>query len=128
MPDADIGRGFRDVDHSGESSEFVSYLDQAQRVLRTLKRQTIAALELSGGDAVLDVGCGTGEDLRSLADLVGMSGRAVGIDMSQAMAAEATRRTRSDPNIEVVVADAHSLPFPVGEYAASRAERVLMHV
>ena len=42
---------------------------------------------------VLDVGCGTGDDSREIASLVGLKGRVVGIDYSAAMVAEARRRT-----------------------------------
>src|SRR5215831_19201759 len=47
---------------------------------------------LNAGDSVLDVGCGTGDDVREIARLVGTKGRVVGIDPSEAMIAESKRR------------------------------------
>jgi SAM-dependent methyltransferase len=128
MAGPNIGHDFRAVDSAGDPAAFIAYLDDARRLLGDLKRETIGALQLRRGDSVLDVGCGTGDDLRSLADIVGPEGRVVGIDVSEHLVAEARRRTRDQPAIEVVTADAHAMPFGVGEFSATRADRVLMHV
>ena len=45
-------------------------------------------MQVRPGDRVLDVGCGLGDDVRALAALVGPSGRAVGIDASEATIAK----------------------------------------
>ena len=50
-------------------------------------------MELAPGRRVLDVGCGTGDDVREMAGLVGAAGLVVGIDNSQAMIAVARQRT-----------------------------------
>jgi SAM-dependent methyltransferase len=128
MAGPNIGRDFRAVDSSGDPAAFIAYLDDARRILGDLKRETIGALQLRRGDSVLDVGCGTGDDLRSLSEIVGPEGRVVGIDVSEELVAEARRRTRDHPAIDVVTADAEAMPFGAGEFAATRAERVLMHV
>ena len=128
MPEPYIARGFRDVDSSSEPSAFVEYLDAAGDDLADLKRRAIDALALRAGDATLDVGCGTGAELRSLAQIVGPQGRVVGIDRSERLVAEARARASENPIIEVVAGDAHALPFAAGEFSACRAERVLMHV
>ena len=128
MPEPDVARGFRDVDSSGDPSAFVEYLDAARDDLVDLKRRAVDGLALRAGDAMLDVGCGTGEELRSLAQIVGPQGRVVGIDRSERLVAEARARTRENPIIELVVADAHAVPFAEGEFSACRVERVLMHV
>ena len=128
MPERDIGGGFRDVDSSGDARAFIAYLDEARDLLAGLKRELIAALALEPGDAVLDVGCGTGDDLTSLAAVVGPSGRVVGVDRSEELVAEARSRTRGSPGVEVLVGDAQGLPFSDGEFSAGRVERVLMHV
>jgi SAM-dependent methyltransferase len=94
----DIARGFRDVDSSGEPSAFVEYLDGVRDDLVDLQRRAAEALGLRAGDPTLDVGCGTGEELRSLAQIVGTQGRVVGIDRSERLVEEARAergRTRS---------------------------------
>ena len=128
MQKRDIGGGFRDVDSAGGARAFIAYLDEAGNLLAGLKRELITALELEPGDAALDVGCGTGDDLLSLAAVVGRSGRVVGVDRSEDLVAEARSRTRGSLGVEVLVGDAQALPFSEDEFSAARVERVLMHV
>jgi len=50
-------------------------------------------MQLRPGDRLLEVGCGPGDEVRVLAAVVGPSGRAVGIDASEATSlAEPGRR------------------------------------
>jgi ubiquinone/menaquinone biosynthesis C-methylase UbiE len=53
----------------------------------------------------------------------------VGIDASEAMIAEAWKRSKDTGlAVEFVVGDAHRLDLPDGSFDASRAERTLQHV
>lgn len=54
-----------------------------------LRREAAHSLELSKGDRVLEIGCGTGRNLRYLRDEVGESGRVYGVDLSAGMLARA---------------------------------------
>lgn len=94
------------------------------------KERTFAALEPRAGAVLLDVGCGTGEDVLALAALVRPGGRAIGADASEAMVAEARRRAgeAGEPAAEFLVSDAAALDLPDGAADACRAERVLQHV
>jgi SAM-dependent methyltransferase len=109
----------------------IQYLDRARRVaaVRRYKGRSLALLEAGPGQRVLDVGCGTGEEVRILAQLVGPAGRAVGVDRSLTMVMEARRRP-AGPGLPVAycVGDAHRLPFARGAFDGCRAERVLMHL
>jgi ubiquinone/menaquinone biosynthesis C-methylase UbiE len=49
------------------------------------RRKAVARLQLKPGDAVLEVGCGTGLNLPLLVDAVGASGIVIGIDASAGM-------------------------------------------
>jgi SAM-dependent methyltransferase len=53
---------------------------------------TMDALSVQSGEHVLDVGCGPGTTAIELAERVGSSGSVVGVDISPAMVAAATRR------------------------------------
>jgi len=76
---------------------------------------------------VLDVGCGTGDDVRAIAGLVGATGHVAGIDSSHAMLEEA--RVRGVPaNAEFALASAKQLPFQDACFDAVRAERVFQHL
>ena len=76
------------------------------------KRRTHAALGIRPGHSLLDVGCGTGDDALELARLAGPGGRAVGIDRSETVIAEARRRARrADLPAAFAVGDACALAF-----------------
>ena len=67
---------------------------------------------LSQGMTVVDVGCGAGLDLLLAAHAVGPSGRAIGIEMTEAMATLARRGARAAglENVDVRAGDAIALP------------------
>lgn len=90
----DLAR-FGDVDTTGDPEFFIRYVDQVSALpsVRDRKQQILERLEVSEGHRVLDVGCGTGDDVRAIARLVRGSGWVVGVDNSRAMVAEATRRS-----------------------------------
>jgi ubiquinone/menaquinone biosynthesis C-methylase UbiE len=53
------------------------------------RRKAVNALDLSPGDTVLEIGCGTGRNLAHLVGAVGESGSVIGVDASPGMLAEA---------------------------------------
>jgi SAM-dependent methyltransferase len=67
---------------------------------------------MSSGATVVDIGCGAGMDLLLAARAVGPGGRAIGIDMTEAMAERARTGARAIgvENVEVRIGDALSLP------------------
>jgi SAM-dependent methyltransferase len=78
---------------------------------------------------VLDVGCGIGNDAFELVTSVGPSGVVTGVDFSESLIAEASRRG-ADRGISVKfeVGDAQALRFSDNSFDAVRTERMLMHV
>ncbi|MCG3136631.1 MAG: Arsenite methyltransferase [Phycisphaerae bacterium] len=56
------------------------------------RQAAINALQLQPGEAVLEIGCGTGWNLLRMATQVGIGGRVIGIDVSQDMLRVAQRR------------------------------------
>ncbi len=121
--------GFSNVDATGEVSAYVAFLDQAKAQLRELSRARYALLQLRPGDHVLDVGCGMGDDARELAALVGPQGQVVGIDCSEAMVAEARKRSeQSRLPVAFAVGDAQTLDCPDNCFDACWAERVFQHL
>jgi SAM-dependent methyltransferase len=71
----------------------------------------LAFADPRSGEAVLDIGCGTGTTSMVLADRVGPSGRVTGIDLSQPMLELARRRGAARANLNFVLADASLHPF-----------------
>jgi ubiquinone/menaquinone biosynthesis C-methylase UbiE len=97
--------------------------------VRALKPLMLDQLALRRGMRVLEVGCGTGDDVRAIARRVGADGHVLGIDASPLTIAEATRRSegRNLP-VEFRVGDALALDLPDGCVDRCRADRLLMHV
>jgi len=82
------------------------------------------ALALSGGESVLDVGCGPGLFMSHLRGQK-FEGHMVGLDRSAAMIAEAAGR---DPSVEWIVGDVERLPFADGEFDRVSARHMLYYV
>jgi ubiquinone/menaquinone biosynthesis C-methylase UbiE len=122
---------FRQVDSSADPGYFIRFLDRAsaEESFKAYKRRTFALLDLHEGHHVLEVGCGTGEDARALAQQVGRGGRVVAVDSSQAMIDEA--RQRALPlrlPLEFRLGDAHHLDFPDNSFDGCRSDRTFMHL
>jgi SAM-dependent methyltransferase len=105
----------------------IRFLDAQNRYrdIRAMKRRMIELLGVRPGDAVLDLGCGTGDDARALVGLVGSGGRVVGVDRSAVMIEEARRR-HDDPALplDFRTGDGRRLDFPDGVFDRCRAERL----
>src|SRR5579872_3790177 len=122
---------FAAVDAARDPGMLVRYLDMMNTAgdLQQLKRRTYALLDLQPGARVLDVGCGTGEDARAMARIVGPTGHVVGLDSSATIIEVAAARSASDgAACEFRVGQAERLDFDGGSFDACRAERVLQHV
>ena len=99
--------------------------------LQVVARRSIELLRIGPGASVLDVGCGAGVLLPALAELVGSSGRVVGLDYAPDLLAKARDRVRDAgcaAVVELVEGDATRLPFESGSFDAAHIERVLMHL
>ena len=82
-----------------------------------LTAAALAAADPRPGEAVLDIGCGTGATVLALARRVGPSGSVLGVDISRPMLAVATERLRraGEDRGRVLVADAGQ-PVPGGPF------------
>jgi len=85
---------------------------------RTVRRRSVAALDLQPGDRVLELGCGPGNSFERLRDAVGPDGTVVGIDYSEGMVDRATDRVARAgwDNVHVVLGDATRPPVLPGSF------------
>ena len=92
------------------------------------KARSFDLLALAAGDHVLDVGCGTGEDARTIAGrFPGVS--VIGVDASEEKIREARARALGLPRpVDFRAGDACALPFEVETFDACRADRVFHHL
>lgn len=76
-----------------------------------LRRDAVGSLDLRPGQAVLDVGCGTGRNFPYILEKIGSSGTLVGVDYTPAMLerAQARLKDRGWGNVYLVEADAARL-------------------
>lgn len=120
---------FTEVDRAGDANWFVNFMDLANGLPEYAAIRRCLA-ELAGpleGRAVLDVGCGTGDDARELAESVG-DGRVVGVDLSETMTETARRRCAGAAlPLEFTQGDLRALPFADGTFGATRGKLVLGH-
>jgi demethylmenaquinone methyltransferase/2-methoxy-6-polyprenyl-1,4-benzoquinol methylase len=84
------------------------YPQRAQRL------RAVEALDLRPGDSVIDIACGTGTNFPLIEEAIGPAGRIVGVDLTDAMLAQAQHRieTHGWSNISLVQADAAEFDFP----------------
>ena len=123
------GTAFGEVDRRGDAASFISYLDHATQQFLGIKTFTHSLLGLKSPERVLDVGCGTGHDVRELATMVAPNGLAVGVDKSEFMIAEARRRTNGcGLPLQFEVSEAEHLPWKSDYFDACRADRLFQHV
>ncbi|HJU37686.1 MAG TPA: methyltransferase domain-containing protein [Gaiellaceae bacterium] len=84
------------------------YPQRAQRL------RAVQALGLRPGDTVVDVACGTGLNFALLEERIGPDGRIVGVDLTDAMLAQAQERVEANGwrNVSLVQSDAAAFEFP----------------
>lgn len=86
-------------------------------------RHLVDAVQVTPGEAVLDVACGTGVVARAAAGPVRPAGSVVGVDLNEAMLAVA-RRIR--PDLRWHLGDACALPFGDGAFDVVLSQAGLM--
>jgi SAM-dependent methyltransferase len=86
------------------------YYDTELLLFEPIREEAIAQLQLRPGDAVIDVGCGTGLSFDRLHSRIGKGGRIVGIEQCPEMLAQARERVEANgwSNVELVESTAAS--------------------
>ena len=70
--------------------------------------------ELSKGDIVVELGCGTGLNFPLDLDVIGPDGKLIGVDITDKMLDQARKRVKGNEwnNVELVQSDAAEYNFP----------------
>jgi predicted GNAT superfamily acetyltransferase/ubiquinone/menaquinone biosynthesis C-methylase UbiE len=112
----------------GSGARWYDALSGEWPVYRVGRTTAIDLLDLSPGDRVLDLGCGTGLNLPLLQRAVGPTGRVLGVDRSEDMLSVASRRIQRGgfASTSVLMTDAVSLdPRRVVEALGGLADAVI---
>jgi len=92
------------------------------------RQRVLAALNLQSDDHVLDIGSGNGFLVREIADIVGSSGRAIGVDLSDAMTMMAQDLCDGLANAEFETANVTKLPYDDYSFDVVTATQCLSYV
>lgn len=106
--------------------------DRLAEQARIMAGASMAFLERAGaqpGAACVDVGCGTGQVALALAEVVGETGRVVGVDTDDASLAIARAAASERPGLRVVFVRADAMRLPMtNEFHVAYARLVLSHL
>lgn len=80
------------------------------------RRRAVKALGLRPGDTVVEIACGTGLNFPLIAQEIGPEGRIIGVDLTDAMLAQARQRVETNGwgNVTLIHADAAEFEFATG--------------
>jgi len=96
---------------------WVEAQESLDRMFEPFEKLLVEAVAARGAQRVLDIGCGTGSTTLAVARLLGGSGTAVGIDISEPMIALARARAeREAARPRFVCADAQTHAFEPGSF------------
>ncbi|MBB72002.1 MAG: hypothetical protein CMF50_06340 [Legionellales bacterium] len=120
-------KDFVDLDNSNNAEFLIESMKLHAQLepIKEIKRTAVKMLDLQLGDNVIELGCGLGYDTRMMAEIVGMDGIVMGIDLSHKMLTEARKLTQQT-NILYRKADANQLDFDDNTFSALRADRLLV--
>jgi ubiquinone/menaquinone biosynthesis C-methylase UbiE len=107
-------------DESKQQKKLASDLSAHDALINELKPQK--------GMKVLDIGSGSGETIMAIAEKIGPTGKAVGIDFTPegiALAREKTKQRKLENIVEFHQANANELPFPDNTFDAVISECVV---
>jgi SAM-dependent methyltransferase len=113
----------------GRSDEETRRLMLQQQVYGPLTRRLLQAAGIGTGMRVLDLGSGAGDVALTLADLIGPTGRIVGVDMNVEILETARRRVAAVgwDNVEFHAGDIRELPLP-DDFDAVVGRWILMYI
>lgn len=92
------------------------------------RHEIMRRLDLKPGEHVLDIGAGPALLTQEMATAVGPGGRVVGVDLSSAMLTMGRLRCAAQSWVELIEADAATLPFTPSTFDAAVAAQVYEYV
>ncbi|TVR82934.1 MAG: methyltransferase domain-containing protein [Rhodospirillales bacterium] len=123
-------KDFAGVD-AADGNDLIGRLDRMQALafFKRYKQETFALMGAGPGRHLADIGCGTGDDARLLADVVGPEGSVTGFDLSATMVEQARERyAGAGSQLSFVQAPADELPVGDAQFDGVRTDRLYVHL
>lgn len=111
--------------------QYQTYLKGASALefVKAYKAQSYQLMDAQPGHKILDVGCGNGDDVRALAQIVGVEGLVTGVDHSQEMIDAANSHEGNvGLSVRFQIGDVQHLDFADDTFDGSRVDRALQHI
>lgn len=109
----------------------LTYLEKAALLdqFKEFKLITFKKMNISEGQKILDMGCGTGNVVLELSNLIGPNGEAIGVDINEdAIKSAMSKIDTLNSNVKFSVQNAENLSFPDNYFDSCRSERVFQHL
>jgi ubiquinone/menaquinone biosynthesis C-methylase UbiE len=125
-----LASGFAGVDSRPEPGAYRDCLTLLDSLpyFRRYKARSYELLELEPGLAVLEAGCGIGDDAWRMAEQVRPGGWVLALDASRHLLAQAAARRPAELPLAFVQADARRLPLADASLDRCRIDRTLQHI
>ena len=114
--DQSVKPGVNDTFRDPDPQEFLGKFEVESREVFARRREIVAACEIQPGQTVADMGAGTGLFTRMFAEIVGMDGRVIAVDIAQKFLDHIQKTTREagQRNVATVLCKADSTELPPG--------------
>jgi len=127
-----LANGFAAVDETEDQTVYMNCLNYIDAIpyFNEVKTKTYELLKLKEANAVLEIGCGTGNDVYRMASYVSAESTVTGIDRSAFMIekAQTNQMFEYSKNIDFKVADGRVLPYESFSFDRCRIDRTLQHI
>jgi ubiquinone/menaquinone biosynthesis C-methylase UbiE len=106
----------------------IAYLEQTNDLLKTIKEKSYENfLSLSEG-TIADLGCGMGQDVVNLSQMVNPDVKIIGLDTSPEMINKAQTLNADTNRVSFMLGNVEALPFADNTLVGIRNERLIQHV
>jgi ubiquinone/menaquinone biosynthesis C-methylase UbiE/intracellular sulfur oxidation DsrE/DsrF family protein len=114
--DQSVKPGVNDTFRDPDPQEFLGKFEVESREVFARRKEIVAACEIQPGQTVADMGAGTGLFTRMFAEIVGMDGRVIAVDIAQKFLDHIQKTTREagQRNVATVLCKADSTELPPG--------------
>ncbi len=126
-----LATGFRNVDHSGDTTACNRCLDliAGMPFFHEIKQESFRIIADTDPNIVLDAGCGAGTDLVALASCLPVNCQIMGLDTSKSLLTRAAERTKGVRGRSfLMTGDVRNIPCRDGVFDGCRIDRVLQHI